>query len=102
MADFTKAVTLDAKYANAYFNRGITYSLRDEYERAIDDFKRVLRINPKNTAAYNAMADIFAKTGRKEEAGKVYQEIIRQAQEAATTVEEVDGVTIIKHSIEWK
>lgn len=40
IADFTKAIELDSRLPEAYFNRGIVYLLQDEREKAISDFSR--------------------------------------------------------------
>lgn len=40
VADFTKAIELDARFPEAYFNRGVIYLLQKEKEKAAEDFSR--------------------------------------------------------------
>ena len=40
--NFTKAIELDPKYANAYFNRGIAYSNLKKYPESIADYTKRL------------------------------------------------------------
>jgi tetratricopeptide (TPR) repeat protein len=44
---FSKAIELSPRMANAYLNRGATYSLVGKHSQAIEDFDRVIEINPK-------------------------------------------------------
>ena len=47
----TRALALNPKYADAYFNRG-TAKFAKEYEEAIKDYDKVLALNPKYADTY--------------------------------------------------
>lgn len=46
IADYTAAIRLDPKYANAYFNRGNGYNSKNDTARAIADYTEVIRLDP--------------------------------------------------------
>ena len=48
IADFTEAIRLDPKYAEAYCNRGCAYRNKGDYDKAIADFTEAIRLNPKD------------------------------------------------------
>ena len=50
--DFTEAIEINPKLAQAYYNRGNTrYKLKD-YQGAIQDYNQAIKINPKDAQAY--------------------------------------------------
>jgi tetratricopeptide (TPR) repeat protein len=42
IAEYTKAIKLDPNDAGAYFNRGIAYGYKGDYDQAIADFEATL------------------------------------------------------------
>jgi tetratricopeptide (TPR) repeat protein len=52
IADFTQAIQLDPKYADAYFYRGMAYSDSDKFEQAMADYNQVIKLDPQNTNIY--------------------------------------------------
>ena len=53
IADYTEAIRLDPKHAEAHVNRGQAYSLKREgTDRAIADFTEAIRLDPKLAHAY--------------------------------------------------
>ena len=40
IADYNQAIKLNPKYANAYYNRGLTYKAKRNIEKAISDFEK--------------------------------------------------------------
>ena len=51
IANYTKAIQLNADDAAAYVNRGVAYGRKGLYDRAIGDFEQALFLDPKNAAA---------------------------------------------------
>jgi len=51
--NYSRAIELDPKYANAYNNRGIAKSDMQDYPGAISDYSRAIELVPKNANAYN-------------------------------------------------
>ena len=47
IADFTEAIRLDPKDADAYCNRARAYYSKGEYDKAIADYSEAIRLNPK-------------------------------------------------------
>jgi tetratricopeptide (TPR) repeat protein len=43
---FTSAISLDAKYTDAYFNRGYCYELSGDYDNARKDYQKALELVP--------------------------------------------------------
>jgi tetratricopeptide (TPR) repeat protein len=48
--EFTEAIRLDPKNAEAYSQRGLVYDTKHDYERAAADYEAALRIDPDNWA----------------------------------------------------
>ena len=53
IADYTKAIELDPKFAEAYYFRGIAKGAIQDAIGAIDDYTKAIEINPKYVKAYN-------------------------------------------------
>lgn len=49
IADYTKAIEIDPRYAFAYNNRGLAWGKKGEYDKAIADYTKAKEVNP----AYN-------------------------------------------------
>jgi len=63
IADYSRAIELDPKYAIAYFNRGNAKSNKGELEGAIADYSRAIDIDPKYAKAYNNRGNAKNKKG---------------------------------------
>ncbi len=49
---FTKAISIDPNYVNAYSKRGIAYGMLERYNEAIADFTKAISIDPNCKWAY--------------------------------------------------
>ena len=43
---FNKAIEKNPRFAEAYYNRGITYLEKKQFDKAISDFTKAIEINP--------------------------------------------------------
>ena len=50
---YNEALKLKPDYAEAYYNRGIAYSVSFQNKRAIQDFNKAIQLNPNYAEAYN-------------------------------------------------
>jgi tetratricopeptide (TPR) repeat protein len=57
----TKAPESTEKEAETYFNRGVTYSERGQWDQAIADFSKAIEINPKDSELYFSRGIAYAK-----------------------------------------
>jgi SpoVK/Ycf46/Vps4 family AAA+-type ATPase len=55
---FTDAIAMDAKYADAYFNRALTYRILNDFASAKKDLQVVMELQPKSADAPLLMGDI--------------------------------------------
>jgi Flp pilus assembly protein TadD len=54
VTDFTTALSIDPKNANAYCNRGSSLEKMNHLSEAINDYTRAIALDPRNSAAYNS------------------------------------------------
>jgi lipoprotein NlpI len=52
VADYSRAIEIDPKYAMAYFNRGVVKGIKDDLDGAVADYSRAIEIDPKYEDAY--------------------------------------------------
>ena len=55
------AITLSPNYPDALNNRGLAYISNGQYDRAIQDFDRVLKLDPKDADAIKNRAMAIAR-----------------------------------------
>jgi tetratricopeptide (TPR) repeat protein len=63
LADYDDAIRLNPNYIAAFYNRGLLFDEKKEYERAIDDFNVVLKIDPRNPLVLFRRGEAFLKKG---------------------------------------
>lgn len=61
--DFTKAISIDRRLADAYYYRGLAYDNVGDYERAARDFSVTTTINPEYVKAYFGRAEAYLNSG---------------------------------------
>jgi tetratricopeptide (TPR) repeat protein len=68
IADYTRAVELNANDAVVYNNRGIAYRAKGDNDSAIADYTRVTEINPRDAVAYNNRGVAYRAKGNNDSA----------------------------------
>ncbi len=64
IVEYTKAIELDPKVAEAYNNRGRAYIHKGQYDQAIADCNKALEIDPGHTYAYFHRGYAYAMKGQ--------------------------------------
>ncbi|MCX7833208.1 MAG: tetratricopeptide repeat protein [Ignavibacteria bacterium] len=62
-----------SKDAEFYYNRGIAYRYKGDYDRAIQDYNKAIEINPNDADAYYYRGLAYEKLGKKEEAERDFE-----------------------------
>lgn len=73
---YTKAIEVDQKYQDAYFNRGIVYRNLKQYERALRNYARAIEIDPKHALSYNGRGIVYAELRQYDKAIEEYTKAI--------------------------
>jgi tetratricopeptide (TPR) repeat protein len=79
LADFDRAVRLDATRWRAVHNRGVSYALlgRDKYAAALQDFDRTIQLEPNFFKAWFNRAEVCRELERYEQAVEDYTQAVR-------------------------
>lgn len=64
-ASLKRAVALDPKLAEAWFELGALYSEQQKYEEAIAALRKAVALNPDLTKAHYRLAQLYQRTGQK-------------------------------------
>ena len=64
LRDFESAIKSNAAYASGYLNRGNMFFNANEDEKAIQDYNKVLELEPTNDKALSARGAIYGKRGQ--------------------------------------
>lgn len=56
---YDSAIRLKADYLLAYSNRAHMYRLQKKFDAAIEDYRKVLAMNPNNARAYDSLSQIY-------------------------------------------
>ena len=68
ITDFSQAITLNPKYAQAYINRGVSKYYLGNKQEAIGDYNRAIALNPKFAQAYTNRAIAKSDLDKNQEA----------------------------------
>jgi tetratricopeptide (TPR) repeat protein len=52
---FTEAIKVEPRYADAYYNRGFAYELKQKRQAAKADYENALRIQPEHNLAQKGL-----------------------------------------------
>jgi len=77
VSEYSKSLSKDPKYALAYYNRGYAYYLLEAYGSAMDDFNKVIELDPMNERAYFMKASIQEFKGDLASALTNYEQSLR-------------------------
>ena len=61
ISDYTKAIEINPRFAEAYYNRGLAYGKKGQYDKAISDYTKAIEINPRFAEAYNNRGDAYGR-----------------------------------------
>jgi tetratricopeptide (TPR) repeat protein len=93
--DYTRAIQLQPRYADACLERADLLSLKHDWKRAIADYSKVIALDPKSIPAYGGRALAREKTGETHGAAvdrmlesKLRADIMQEAQEAVRKANE--------------
>jgi tetratricopeptide (TPR) repeat protein len=76
IADYTKAIEIDPKYADVYYDRGDVWYDKGDYDKAIADYTKAIEINPKFIPAYKHLGDAWREKGYYDKAIASYTKAI--------------------------
>jgi len=86
LAEFTKAINIDPRYAEAYLNRGFLYEQQEKPDLALSDYNQAININPRYATAYNNRGTLYYYRLEREKAIRDLRqaaELFRQQGDAA-------------------
>jgi tetratricopeptide (TPR) repeat protein len=88
----TKAVTIDPKCSDAYFQLGILHSSQNDYGRAVGFYEKAVEINPQLADAHYRLGAAYDRIGEREKARKEFQihDELKKSQAAAVEQERRD------------
>ena len=72
LGQLQQTIMLKPDYVPAHFNMGILYKNHDEFERARECFKKVIRLTPQDTRAYLQVGETYERQGFFDEARDYY------------------------------
>ena len=71
------AIELDPYFAKAYFNRGLVYRKKEEYEKAIQDYTKAIELDTEYAYAYNNRGYVYDEIGDYDKAIVDYNRAIK-------------------------
>lgn len=71
--EYEKALSFDPEDSNTLFNLGIAYLKINKPHKAVGPFEEVIKLNNKDTEAYNLLGLAYRASGRMDEAIKVWK-----------------------------
>ena len=76
MKDYSEAIKLNSKDAEAYNNRGNAYSLLGKYDQALKDYDEAVKLDPKNARIYGNRGMVKLSQGKAEEAQQDFKKAV--------------------------
>ena len=85
-ANYDRAIQLDANYALAYYDRGVAYFNKHDYDRALRDLTQAIKLDPKDEANYERYQDCQdGKADNREDGPQHHQLSLRSVAPSATS-----------------
>ena len=78
ISSLEKALKLNPLFENCWFLKGICEMYNDSLDDSLDSFTHVLSINHENIEAWNNLASVLIKKGRKEDAFRAFKEAAKR------------------------
>ncbi len=72
-----KAIALDSTLQPAWVNLGMAYRYQTQYQKAIECYEHILRMNPREVKAVFALADVYNDLGDFNRAVKMNEEVMK-------------------------
>jgi len=96
--DYTQAIDLNPKFADAYIKRGLAYTKNGEFERAIADYTKAIELNPDYADAYYRRSKVWLHLGQPEKAKADMQTASKIGINSSTALDE----TLQNYDRAWK
>lgn len=77
-AEYNKAIQLEPRYAEAYYNMGVLQETRGRYAEASDCYTRAIALQVRYPEAYNNLGNVLGKLGEHDKAMRHFKEALRQ------------------------
>jgi tetratricopeptide (TPR) repeat protein len=68
VADFDKAIEINPSDADAYYNRGVAYGHKGQYDEAISDYTKAIEMNSRHADAYYNRGTAYGHKGQHDKA----------------------------------
>jgi tetratricopeptide (TPR) repeat protein len=66
----------EQKLAIDFFNRGLAYHIKNQYDRAIEDFDQAIRLNPNYALAFEGRGNVYLSDGQYDRAIEDFSHVI--------------------------
>jgi tetratricopeptide (TPR) repeat protein len=87
------AVDLQPDFADAWNRRAYIYYLKNDYQRALGDLRRVLALEPNHFKALEGLAQILSEIGEKKGAIEAYRKLLSMHPQAPGAKEALQELT---------
>ncbi len=77
IAAFNQAITIDAKYAPAYFYRGLAYATQNQPDQAVVNYDQAIQLDPTYVQAYYQRGSLKGQKGDFDAAVSDFDEVIK-------------------------
>lgn len=79
-----KALEQSPNDAKAQEQLAEIFEKKEDYEKAIEAYQRAVALSPRNFKVHFQLARLYIRLGRREDAAKIYREVIRRASDEET------------------